>query len=319
MAYSVTLDGYDLTEYLAERPLVRVQLSSVSGGLIIPETNVRLRHVDKLFSGETAPFNACVDAPIVIAYNGGTIFNGIVTAFTDTENGTTLTCQAALARALRAVASLEVTATTPADAAKQILTAVGITCDASFDEAAAVYAAAGGLINCYVAVADNTQVVDVIGKLADLATADVYVRDNVAYWQRYVDSNVGYTVTDLLSVPTVSNDGAAMQYGAYSLRHLYDGQVPATGGSGKPTWTADYGNTQQVQIVGSASAAYYGALRIAARATLRPVYTFQAKPSALPILPGEWYTIDDGILDGQYRMTGYTTVFPSVVYPVIRY
>lgn len=307
MAYSVTLAGYDLTEYLAARPVVRVQLSSITGGLIIPETTVSLRHVDALFTGETAPFKACIDEPIVIAYNGTTLFTGVVTAFTDTESGTVITCQAALARALRTVASWEVTATTPAAAAKQILEAVGITCDASFDAAAAIYAAAGGYVNCYVSLADNAQVVDVIGRLADVATADVYVRDNVAYWSRYVDSYAGYTVTDLLSVPTVANDGASMQYGAYSLRHLYDGQVPATGGSGKPTWTADYGNTQQIQIVGSAAALYYGGLRIAARAVQRPVYSFQAKPSALPILPGEWYTIDDGILDGRYRMTGYTT------------
>lgn len=307
MAYNIQIAGYNMTEYLSARPLVRVQLSSLAGSMIIPETTLELIHVDGMFTGEVAPFKNCVDEPCSISYNGVEIFSGVVTSFRDNPTGTSIVCQSSLARKLRTVISWEQTNTTPAMAAKNILMSIGIEVDSSFDEAHATYLNDNALINCFVSLADNSNVATIVGALADLATADVYVLNNVVYWSRYTTPYAGYTITDILSVPAISNDGMSKQFGQYSIRYLFDGQVPMVGGEGSPTWNVDYSNTQQIQITTSAAATYYGEIRLNARSLIRPVYSFQTKTSSLPLFIGEWFTLNDGILDGRYRMMSYST------------
>jgi hypothetical protein len=307
MGYSLTVAGYDLSDYLVSRPVVKVALSSMSGGFYVPEMQVNLRWVRGLWTGDGAAFPEPSGLAAVIAYNGVTLFDGQVSSVVDRPAGVVLTLRAALGAKLGQVVSWESTLTTPAAAAKGILESVGLTCDGSFLAAHAIDALAGGLVNCYAALADNATVAQIVAELADIATADVYVDKGVVYWSTRGADSCGYTVSRADNIPSVSNDGSGAQQTAYSIRYLFDGQVPMAGGDGDKVWKVDAGNTARVQIYGSASALYYGARRIAARATQRPVHKFRLRPGDVPLFPGSLYPCTLEPLSGIYRLVGYAT------------
>jgi hypothetical protein len=254
-----------------------------------------------------APFASPSGLSAVVKYNGDTLFDGSLSAVADQPESTRLTMRATLGGKLERVISWEASQTTAPAVAKAILQSIGMTVHSSFDGAASADAAAGALVSCYYGLADNVTIAQALAELADVSTADVFVLAGVVYWVPYQPPYTGYPIAKADTTPSVIGDGSALLQNAYSIRHLFDGQVPATGGTGDKVWAFDGGNTSRVQIYGYTAASVFGARRLAARGTARPVYRVKIRPGAAPVVPGDWYACSVGQLVGDYQLVAYST------------
>lgn len=300
----ILISGYEVTPFLLNRPLVKIQSSIIAGSIYLPDTSIELKYVKGMFDGKEPTFKTGYSVEIVDDY-GFTMFKGKIKAVNTELGKTTLACYSVLADVLQGVLNFNRVEMHPAIILTDLLDSMGIP-HRGISRFAQKYPAMIASVACD--PEKNVKAYDVISGLVDMMTIDIATEGGVVVgYERGVPLS-GYTISNIMSYPTVTDDGTGRQYDGCSIKYVYDADNPLKMGNtqGK-TWSPDYSESNTVQLIDTPSATTAGFQRLLKYGKPHTVYQVKVLREHAPLVLGDWYTLQHGLLDGYYRLTGYQT------------
>lgn len=278
----VYLDGYRITKDVHQTP-------SWTIGSVADWTGVKMQPQEIACKRDLLTrWNVPQGARLLVEENGRQVAAFTVTGIKDNGHaGAAIQVQPYLAELFGKLALIEAIGSTPAACLASLLGSFAN--QTNLAGVAALQAAAGGVCNAYVAAMDSTKVMDVVARLLALGSGELMIGDDgLASWSIGQTWTPGY---QLKLAGRLEQESFSLyeQTRSYSINHVYGGNVPATGGSGDPTWSDDFGPRSAVQAVGLAAAHYFGGTRLARAGKKR--YSAPVRVEQF-LSPGECYDAD---------------------------
>lgn len=256
---SVQFLGQEMGDLLTSIPSVPIQATGM-----IQDRDTQIQLAGDFWAAEHSPIRhiPLSGEPISVTVSGRQIYNGLVRYATVEPGLLTLTCQSALAPLLGQTVVATILQTTPAEAARQLLIAAGLSDRIVTESFSGPYS--GWSCNVLLDKEDQATLGQALQACCDMGSAYLYTDNGRIYWRApwpQITPGLSLSPEDMLSIPKIS--ASTDRTTGWSLSYMGCGSLPAEGGTKEgQVWTADYSGTGPYQTTSWYTADAAGLLRV---------------------------------------------------------